>query len=372
MPKSSIKIIYYKEMRNLINRVKQIGLNSCGILFGGVVRDDIIGKYYRKMFINKYLDYNNYWDNNYDIETKYRTIIPKDIDIYFKSENNSTTFINDLRKLVQRFGGNINVTVNNNINHMNYINNYVNFKHKKVNIHIIVGGSLTQPGISLYLDIDIIEIDGSRIMRDNIEYIDELNKIEPPFNNLDFLSNIFIIEKRNSIIMTRLSNCTGTPIDNMLFSEKTNMASKIIKDILNFKTQFVSKIDCFNTEYVNCFRILKMIEKNFPWNITNIPFKFLKIIDINEIINDKCCICLEDIKIDDMTKDEIMENYKEIVELNTNKKKKNYLHNKCFINYLKKEQKARYVDDNSKKIECRCPFRNIFNFRDCYKEIEYL
>jgi len=94
--------------------------------------------------------------------------------------------------------------------------------------------------------------------------------------------------------------------------------------------------------------------------------------DIIEDISDKCCICLDDIIINQETKEEVIKNYNQLVELNTNKKKSNYMHNHCFLHYLKKEQKIRYVDDTTKKIECRCPFRNICNFRECYKEIKYI
>ena len=372
MSKNFIRVSYYRELRNLINRVKSIGLNSSGILFGGVVRDDIIGTHYRKLFIDKDLDFDKYWDYNYDIETRKRLIIPKDIDIFFKNENNSTAFIKEVQKLVHRFNGNISISVNNNFNHLRYTSNYIFLKHKKLHIYLTVGNSLTNRGIRLTLDVDIIEVDNNRSSMDNMNYLSEIDKIEPPFFNLDFLSNIFISEKINSSINTRVSNCTGTPVDDMIFSNKIKFSAKIVDDIINMRTQFVCRMDCYDTEYINCFRIIKMIDKNLYWNITNIPFKFINICDVIEPINDKCCICLDDIIINETNKNEIMENYNNLIELNTNKKKSNYLHSHCFLSYLRKEQKIRYVDEKSQKIECRCPFRNLFNFRDCHKEIEYI
>ena len=266
MTRNSVTVMYYRELRNLINRVKTIGLNSSGILFGGVVRDDIIGTHYRKLFIDKDLDFDKYWNYDYDIETRKRLIIPKDIDIFFKNENNYTSFVKEIQKLVQRFGGNISFSVNNNLNHIKYTCNYVFLKHERLHIYLTVGNSLSQSGIRLTLDIDIIKVDSNRnVSMDNMTYLNEISRIEPPFFNLDFLSNTFICEKSNSTIVTRMSNCTGTPLDTMVFSNKIHISSKIIEDIINMRTQFVSKMDFFNTEYINCFRILKMIERNSAW-----------------------------------------------------------------------------------------------------------
>jgi hypothetical protein len=373
MTRESVNVMYYRELRNLINRVKSIGLSSSGILFGGVVRDDIIGTHYRKLFIDKQLDFDKYWDYNYDVETNKRLIIPKDIDIFFKSENNSTVFIKEVQKLVQRFNGNVSISTNRNFNHIKYTCNYVFLKHERLHIYLTVGNSLSQSGIRLTLDVDIIKVDSNRNNGiDNFSYINEISRIEPPFYNLDFLSNIFICEKSNSMIITRMSNCTGTPVDDMVFSNKIQFSAKIIEDIINMRTHFVSKMDCFNTEYINCYRILKMIERSYSWNIINIPFRFIDTKDIIEPINDKCCICLDEIIINEENKEEIMKTNEQFLELNTNKKKSNYMHNHCFLNYLRKEQKTRYVDETTKRVECRCPFRNIFNFRECHKEVEYI
>jgi len=161
----------------------------------------------------------------------------------------------------------------------------------------------------------------------------------------------------------RVSNCTGTPMDGMVFTEKSIYSTQIICDIIEFKTKFTRSVSNPTTEFVNCYRILKMIVRNVPWTITNLPFKFITLDDIKdeEMIDDRCCICLEEINND-----------KELVELNTNISKKNYLHRCCFLDYLSKEQQMKYRDTNTNQIECRCPFRNFFNFRDCYRNIEYI
>jgi len=360
----TLNINRLREKRSLCNQVKTMAMNNKGILFGGVVRDDIIGKHYRKEFIKRELDFNKYWDSSYDEDTRYRLIVPNDIDIFFRAENNSTTFQNRLREFVKDFNGTFHITDDVNFRQMDYSQMNRFLRHKIININIRIGRTLFDRGININLKIDLIEIAPNSFQTDNYEYSLFCLKIEPPFNNLDFLCNSFIMEKNGSgDYITRISNSTGTPIDDMIFSEKTAFSLAIINDIINFKTNFVRSVNGFNTEYVNCYRILKMIDRNYSWTISNLPFRMITIADVNGEIDDSCCVCLEDIKCEDKLS--------EIVEVNTYKIKSNYLHKACFLKYLYKEQQQRYVNPDTNTIECRCPFRGFFNFKECHKEIKY-
>ena len=367
MSENVISIHYGREMRCLINRIKTIGLNSDGILYGGIVRDDIIGNHYRNSFIERGLDFSKYWDISYDIDTKYRTIIPNDIDIFFKKQNSSAIFLDKVSKFIRTFGGStMSVSIENTFNNIDYTNCTSFLKHRKVYLHLVIGQTLTKRGITLKLKIDLIEIDYSTSQIIN-------HDIEPPFYNVDFMCNIFITEKVNSSFTTRISSCTGTKLDSMVFSKKTQITARIIDDIINFRTQFINKLTYFNAEYINCYRILKMIDRGYAsWEITNIPFCFLNVSEIDYTIEDKCCICLDDINIDEENKDKFAEEHPRIIMLTTNDKKPNHLHEACFMNYLKIEHKTRYINEQTGKIECRCPFRNLFNFKYCYKNIEYI
>ena len=80
-------------------------------------------------------------------------------------------------------------------------------------------------------------------------------------------------------------------------------------------------------------------------------------ITIDENDDNRCCICLE--KID---------NNKPLISIT---KSKNILHKCCFISYLKVEQQKRYRNENG-LIEIRCPFRNPFNFKNCFKNVNYI
>jgi len=362
----TISINANREKRALCNRVKTIGLNSNGILFGGVVRDDIIGKHYRSHFLRRNLDTDKYWDPNYDEETKHRLIIPNDIDIFFRSENNSLVFQNRLREFVRIFNGTINIIDDVHFRNFDYSEMNQFLKHKVITLTLRVGRTLFESGVRITLKIDLIEINNSNQNNFNHpEFAGFASSIEPPFNNLDFLSNVFIMECSSyGGYSTRLSNSTGTPIDYMTFSEKTKVSAMIIDDMINFRTKFVRNVTGYSSEYVNCFRILKMICKPIPWNISNLPFKIMHIDEVSHEIDDNCCICLQDIH----TEGEGLQ----VVQLNTYKEKSRYLHKDCFIEYLQKEQHHKYVDQETEVIQCRCPFRGFFKFGECYKNVNYI
>ncbi len=345
MTTQSININLEKEKRALVNHIKKLGLNNNGIIFGGLVRDEIIATHYREKFISKKLNFRHYWDKNYNPETNGRLIVPNDIDIYFKNNDNIKEFVDEIKTYVQLYAGIFqyeNMNNSRNIRNFNYSLN-LHLNHTKVYILIYIGRTISYAGIRLKLEIDIISSD---------------TRIEPPFFNLDFLSNIFIMEKNNGIINIRPSNCTGTPLDNMSIVSKSNKVSKILDDIINYRTQFIGNFThLLDTEFNNCYRIIKMIDREYSWDITNVPFSPITIEKDDDY---KCCICLEDI-----------DNQKPLISININPKCKNVLHKHCFITYLKTEQKKKNRNaDNF--IEIRCPFRNPFNFKDCFKSVNYI
>lgn len=346
-----VKVIYNKEMRILINKLKHYGMSNEGIIFGGLVRSDIIGTHYRKEFFKKTSDYTRYWDDDYDRDTTMRRIYPNDMDIYFKKEDNVNNFITSVGNLTKSFNGSYDVIKNYRNRALKYIFDNDKLSHTKVFIDIRIGNTLSFSGIKLKFSIDII-------YNKNYSVFDDFRCYEPPFFNLDFLCNIFLMEYNNNNTIIRISNCSGTPIDNMNFIDKSRMSSKIMNDIIENKTVFVRCQPSLNEESINCYRIIKMIEND--WNITNLPFRILMNSDKSLKIDteDKCCICLDTFHI----KEETDNDY--IVELNTNKSKSNHLHYKCFMNYLKIEQ-SKY------NIDCKCPFKNLFNFKECYKLVSY-
>jgi len=352
MEQTTIYFNYVKEMRFYINKIKKIGFKNSAIFFGGIVRDEIISCHYRQLFINKNLEFNQYWNPEYDLETKHRLLLPNDIDVYFNSTENANKFINNMIELLKSFRGVINITNMEHSHNFRYMNESHNLKHYKLNTYIEIGKTFIFKGIKIKLDLDVIYFDdtaGGSIY------------IEPPFYNLDFLCNIFIMEEINGNKVIRHSNTTGTPLDNMSLIPKTKKLLSIMDDIINFRTQFVRNVNSINTEYVNAYRIIKMMSKTQNWTITNLSFSCVLNSSLTTTITDikTCCICLEEIPVEEDIK---------IITMNNNNNK---FHYNCFLEYLEKEKNNKYRDAKTGEIECRCPYRTPFNFKDCYKTITY-
>jgi hypothetical protein len=344
----TIYITHGKEKRALINHIKNIGLNRNGIIFGGLVRDEIIASHYRDKFINNKLNFSRYWDKNYHQDTIGRLIIPNDIDIYFNNTSNIQDFLETIKLYVNKFNGKIIIKEidSSNLRSFSY-NLNLSLNHTKVYIEIKLGRTISFGGVRISLEIDIIS---------NVNQ--QTSSLEPPFYNVDFLSNVFVMEKTNGIINIRLSNCTGTILDSMTFIKKSMNSAKILDDIINYRTQFVRNfIQNLDSEYINCFRIIKMIDRNFPWEITNVPFSPITIDEKDEKDDNRCCICLEKVN-----------NKKPLISIT---KSKNILHKCCFISYLKVEINKKYRNENG-LIEIRCPFRNPFDFKNCFKNVNYI
>ncbi len=347
---TTINFNYAKEMRTYINKIKNIGFKHAGIIFGGLVRDEIISTHYRQMFIDKKIDFNQYWNPEYDPETKHRLLLPNDVDIYFNSKEKANKFVREIVELLKNYHGNVNVVnIDNSIN-FKYMNENYNLKQYKINTYIEIGKTFTFRGIKIKLDMDVI-------------YFDDTNGtslfVEPPFYNLDFLCNIFVMEEINGYNVIRHSNSTGTPLDRMSLIQKTKKLLSIMDDIIHFKTQFVRNLDTLNAEFVNSYRIIKMMNKKEKWEITNLPFSVVSNISLTPKENKTCCICLEEILEDDDIN---------IIVMNKNSNKYHY---DCFMEYLEKEKNKKYRNPKTNELECRCPFRTPFNFKDCYKLITY-
>lgn len=338
--KNELHINITKEKRFLYNIFLDIALNSNGIIYGGFVRNEIIVEHYKKLYYKKNTNI-NFWDTSFDPETKYRILIPNDLDVFFNNTGKFNNFITEIKKKSIKFNGNINLYEVRSI-HYSGINGE-NFKQFKMNISFYIGKTFIFKGYKITIKLDIL--------------VNNVNIIEPPFNNLDFFCNSFIMYKNNNKNEIRLSNNTGTPIDDMNFIEKNMVTAKIMKDILSFKTIFCRNIDNQYTENINTYRILKMIKSNISWSITNIPFNIILSND-NSIDNDLSCdICQE-----------LLKNNVDISKLvhitNITKEKTNILHINCFIRHMENECR-RNVNI------CRCPRRSEFNFKDCYKNIDY-
>ena len=329
-----------KEKRYAYNYIKLMGITRMnGIIFGGMVRDEIVATHYKSLFeehceTNKRI-YKKFWDNNYHKETIKRTLVPNDIDIYFQNKENAETFITGLDTYAKSYNGSIRIQ-----DRVLY-EFEENLLHKKVIVYLFIGRTAVYRGTALKLYIDVIINNGIEI-------------IEPPFNNGDFTCNLFVMSKKDDInYEIRLSKNTGTKLDNMSFVRKLNLQMKIMNDLIVGNTEFIRTSMNIDTEYINGMRILKMLEKDMK--ISNLQFREVAFADIDEI----CDICQMSFKTED-TKGPF-------IQLLTNKHSINTMHKPCFMKYLRTEVNKKSRNASTNAIECRCTRRNLFNFNNSHK-----
>lgn len=344
-----VKIYIEKEKRAIFNKIKNIALYEDGIIFGGMVREEIIVEFYKNKF-NKYVSENTneivnnrnflYWDTSFHPESSSRTIIPVDMDVFFNSVNNVDNFIEKLKKL--NFDS---IDIISEIPSVNYSQIHIN---KKIQIKYYLGKTFTYKGKLITIDVDCLYSNKKYNSDPQLKYE---TVFEPPFNNLDFLCNSFIRTKEG----IRLSKCTGTKMDFMNIIEKAQISVGIINQIVNFKTEIALNSNSNKNEYILVGRIIKMLEKtNTPkWNILNLPFITSKI-----TIDDTGKTCL--ICHDELCENNSNKNYKvsfESSDSEGNKITSCEIHKECMINMIKHQ----LADYKGKFI---CPYKSQLKFTE--------
>jgi hypothetical protein len=335
-----------KEKRLLFTIIKMTVINCDGIIYGGLVRDEIIATHHKSLFDN-YEDeecednhdkYAKFWDKSYHPESKFRTLIPNDIDIYFKNNEISHAFITKIRNFVEEHKGTLYMR-----NGFLYTTNH-QFIHKKITMIFKVGKTFCTSGFRISINMDVV-------INTNPEIT-----IEPPFNNADFSCNVFIMSKiAENKYEIRLSKNTGTKLDTLSFVKKSQFQANILNDLIEGRTEFVRKNDLPDAEYINGLRILKMLTHYYNLKITNLLFREIEYQKTDNI----CDIC--QLSFDENEKQE------PLIEILTNKYSTYQMHKSCFVQYLSNEITKRYVNTSTNCIECKCTRRNVFNFKNSYK-----
>ena len=346
-----IKFIIYEQIKSLVFANK-------GIIFGGFVRDEIIRSHYKTMYnsCNCY-DSHDFWNKMNQPETAARTLVANDIDVCMYSAEDISSFLTDVETLFNNEFGASNVSSSNLI--IVGGNEYATMAIstlRKVNYTITVGKiPYVYTGVELSFDIDIV-------LPKNINR-------QPPFKKIDFLSNIFVMSKHGIVI----SEETGTIIDKMGIVDKQKISHSIMKDIVEFKTQF-----CMNSPYTHDYiagdfaynalvykRLNKMMFRSFKWNISNLPFE---ICDHKGLYNDVCCICLSNFK---NKNNRVIKMYNS----NSSSTKKictNVAHDKCIFKYFETQlesTKNEYEFKAANEFAFKCPLRDVINFKGCTNNI---
>jgi hypothetical protein len=381
-----IKYIVYE-------RIAKSVFDNNGIIFGGYVRDKIISDHYKTIY-NEANSCNShqihkFWNCFNQPETAARTLVAKDMDICMYGKEDVNVFLVALQKIFSdEFGiTNISSSEFTEISELSYFGLPISM-YKRIKYVATVGRiPYVYCGTVISFDFDIL--------------IPTKRWMQPPFNKIDMLSNVFIMSKQGIM----MSKNTGTMIDTMSLLNKQKMSVKIMSDIVEFKTQFClfsiqnyrDRLDSGDYEYNHkAFeRIQKMLFKTFPWHITNLPFEICDydkktkkttaktdIIDItdtsdtdtsdtdtttNTVETATCCICMDGFK----KKDRCVEIY---IDNSTHTKKvcSCVAHDKCIFKYFEKQlESAKHCEervfDPSDSFEFRCPMRNVVNFQKCAK-----
>lgn len=345
----SPNMISDKEKRMAYNYIKRLGIAEDGIIYGGLVRDEIIATYYKTKF-DEYAKtfelgtniYDRFWNNTFHPESANRLLVPNDMDIFFNSNEKADQFIAKLTDFAKEYSGNIisyNVQLTNGLF-------YVlgdTFVHKKIKVLCRIGKTFTYIGYRIELMLDVIINTQPEAM------------IEPPFNSADFTSNLFVMSKiQTGDYEIRLSRNTGTPLDLMPHVIKRRTEMQIIDDMIAGKTEFIRNSDSEYSEYINGMRILKMLNKSHYLKITNLLFNEVQVSEYAQ----NCDVCTDEISKNAVS---------DFIEIKTNRCAINVMHRKCFLKYLENEIMRKYRNPDTNRIECRCTRRNCFNFKDSYK-----
>jgi hypothetical protein len=333
--------------------IKTSVFENNGIIFGGFVRDMIISDHYKSIY-NHSNEYNihKFWNKRIQPETAARAIVANDMDICMYSEEDVTRFIIILQDIFnERFGysnvSSSDLTVNSDDCYF-----HLPIKlHKKLSYKITVGKiPFVYSGIEMSFDFDII--------------IPRNSKTQPPFNKVDMLSNVFILNKTGIV----MSNNTGTIIDNMSILNKQKVATSIMCDIVEFKTEFCMRnygddFTCGNFNYNSKViqRLNKMLFRSFKWDITNLPFLICDQ-NKNNKCDENCCICMSNFKKNDKIVKVFIDN-----STNTEKVCSNIAHDKCLFRYFESQLEVEKQDGIEKfdNFQFKCPSRNVLNFKLC-------
>jgi hypothetical protein len=314
---------------------------SCsGTLFGGYVRDCIVSEYYTKIFERTHgKESKKFYDINYDKDTAPRIIVSKDMDIAFNTKGKADLFIQEVKGIPE-----FNRVVVMNGNKGKYY--YSSKIHCMRTILIVMNvGAIpfVKPGIQVEIRLDVVV--------KKREF-----KVEAPFGNIDMLCNAFI-KTPDGI---RMSNNTGTKIDNLGHCERLFLATHIINDIRQFKTYlcFGMLDNDMSRRTINEMamrRILKMQDRPFRFNYLNLPFG-TKLYEDDK--DNKCEVTF--------CEKQYTENTTIAFTVYPNGKKASYCF-KCMMNTLKAQYETLNSPESSANSDFTytCPARNIIDFSTC-------
>lgn len=323
-----------------MTQISDIVIKFGGYIFGGFVRDKCIHDHYAEMFYNKYngkdaeksstdIDIDKrklgekYSDPTFDVETKYRLLIPNDIDVFIEGT------IDDVEKFyieLQKAGFFV----------IRKKKTTKYFTTKKVNQQKIFVKSQLDIGLKLDIEMDVL-------------YALPLKPetILPPFGNLDLLCNSLIMDSKGIHFYTENFGTT----EEVDYSEM-NPYQKKMKEFEIFQNNLLLKSEIIYYDNTNdpmteqkkqgrkirFNRILNMQIRG--WTLTN--NKVYSVVKIEKQIQDNNNkSCKDESKIDTdqclICKEEFTDDTHQIILKCCSQK----LHVTCFTNYVESEYDER-------------------------------
>ncbi len=369
MSSGNIKITYnIDNIKNNVNwDIKNIIFKWGGIIFGGFVRDFIISDHYSQMYYDKKFKFNKttFWNEQFDPETAARTLVPNDIDVCLYKEENVNKMMGEITELLNKEFG---------VSNVKYVRKFISYQNS--NLKDYIDNPLGNLHTFVYtITVGMIPyIDNGRKFDISFDIITTQKiHLKPPFRKLDFLCNGFIMTGHKDVM---LSNHTGTEIDNLKLVERKEIESKIIKDIINFKTSYCMKFitiadsNLYASVKYNeqaCRRIEKMCNKKYAWKIENMPI-IIEQPKKQICVSKNCCICQDFIRKKEKSVSlPILDSSNKLINGPP-------MHTDCFFKYMNSQiqDKTNDINNNSFEYEnntyddcktfLRCPMRNKINF----------
>lgn len=373
----SVRIDVGREKKDIIRALKEKCFKNNGLVFGGLVRDEIISNHWSREFNGFYNSdeqranpsrenfYKSFWDVSIHPESKGRMVIAKDVDAFFASHNDAIVFMEEVK---EEFGNEAFYipSENDKDESLFYTNCCISDSYtvKKCLINYAAGKTRIFPGHLIQMGLDIVYPCNKGT---TISYL------EPPFANTDLSCNMFVQDKNG----VRISRSPGDWFKSLSLVEQSIFLAKTMNDMVNFKTLIVKDSSITFDKMRDVQRYLKrMTDEKFPWKIENLPYDLIDYVHTEEVEspeevelkNEICSVCQQTLIVNDEP-----DTIAIIRSVNSSKEKIQgaKLHHSCLCNHLKFQIERRITYPRLRnEPNLVCPFKCPINFDECNKLFE--
>jgi hypothetical protein len=351
-----VEVLPERVKRTIYNNLKRIAFQHDGIIFGGMVRDEIISEHYKAKYyanLQGRFDGKKFWNPSHNPQTSARTLNAEDMDISFTRSEDADNFIDAAISMIKEDIGcsDADYTLEELLHQNTQYSAFILKSVRRLTFDVYLGKiPFYFSGYKITISIDIVMPEDSKLL--------------PPFKSLDMLCNAFIMTKHGKM----LSNHTGTHLDRLSDMQKMKASASIMHDIVNFTTDFTlgtklrSDVGSFKYNKYAFKRIDKMLSKSPAWTIRDLPFDITKV--VQEDKQHECCIC----------SNHFLKNSRKITfhihkqDEKTQETKiipSSILHEGCLVKYIEhqiSDHELHHPFEEHDEFAFKCPFRNPIDF----------